>query len=38
LYIERATMTQQRIVPLDEVDPAQVPYFSMIIIPTKNRL
>ncbi|WP_414548000.1 precorrin-2 C(20)-methyltransferase [Anabaena sp. CCY 0017] len=38
LYIERATMTQQRIVPLDEVDPDQVPYFSMIIIPTKNRL
>lgn len=38
LYIERATTTQQRIVPLDEVDPDQVPYFSMIIIPTKNRL
>jgi precorrin-2/cobalt-factor-2 C20-methyltransferase len=37
-YIERATMAQQRIVPLDEVDPAQVPYFSMIVIPTKNRL
>lgn len=38
LYIERATMAQQRIVPLDEVDPNQVPYFSMIVIPTKNRL
>jgi precorrin-2/cobalt-factor-2 C20-methyltransferase len=38
LYIERATMAQQRIVPLDEVDPGQVPYFSMIVIPTKNRL
>ncbi|HIK03096.1 MAG TPA: precorrin-2 C(20)-methyltransferase [Trichormus sp. M33_DOE_039] len=38
LYIERATMTQQRIVPLDEVDPAEVPYFAMIVIPTKNRL
>jgi precorrin-2/cobalt-factor-2 C20-methyltransferase len=38
LYIERATMVQQRIVPLDEVDPNQVPYFSMIVIPTKNRL
>ncbi|BAZ47570.1 cobalamin biosynthesis precorrin-2 methyltransferase [Nostoc sp. NIES-4103] len=37
-YIERATMTQQRIVPLDEVDPAQVPYFAMIVIPSKNRL
>ena len=38
LYVERATMAQQRIVPLDEVDPDQVPYFSMIIIPTKSRL
>lgn len=37
-YIERATMAQQRIVPLDEVDPAQVPYFAMIVIPSKNRL
>ncbi|MBD2207686.1 precorrin-2 C(20)-methyltransferase [Calothrix sp. FACHB-1219] len=38
LYIERATMAQQRIVPLDEVDPAEVPYFAMIIIPSKSRL
>lgn len=38
LYIERATMSQQRIVPLDEVDPDKVPYFAMIVIPTKNRL
>ncbi|MBE9034517.1 precorrin-2 C(20)-methyltransferase [aff. Roholtiella sp. LEGE 12411] len=37
-YIERATMAQQRIVPLDEVDPAAVPYFSMIVVPSKNRL
>jgi precorrin-2/cobalt-factor-2 C20-methyltransferase len=37
-YIERATTTQQRIIPLDEVDPDQVPYFSMIVIPTKIRL
>lgn len=37
-YIERATTTQQRIIPLDEVDPNQVPYFSMIVIPTKMRL
>jgi len=37
-YIERATTTQQRIIPLDEVDPAEVPYFSMIVIPTKIRL
>ncbi|BAT51713.1 cobalamin biosynthesis precorrin-2 methyltransferase [Nostoc sp. NIES-3756] len=38
LYIERATMAQQRIVPLDEVDPNEVPYFAMIVIPSKNRL
>lgn len=38
LYIERATMAQQTIIPLDEVDPDKVPYFSMIIIPTKSRL
>ncbi|MBD2503982.1 precorrin-2 C(20)-methyltransferase [Anabaena azotica] len=38
LYIERATMAQQRIVPLDEVNPAEVPYFAMIVIPSKNRL
>ncbi|WP_369750929.1 precorrin-2 C(20)-methyltransferase [Calothrix sp. PCC 7507] len=37
-YIERATTTQQRIIPLDEVEPAEVPYFSMIVIPTKIRL
>lgn len=32
-YVERATMTNQRIVPLDEVDPMASPYFSMIVIP-----
>ncbi|MGM3307553.1 precorrin-2 C(20)-methyltransferase [Anabaena sp. WFMT] len=37
-YIERATTTQQRIVPLDEVNPDEVPYFSMIVIPTKQKL
>ncbi len=37
-YIERATSTQQRILPLDEVNPEDVPYFSMIVIPTKNKL
>ncbi|WP_413171365.1 precorrin-2 C(20)-methyltransferase [Anabaena azotica] len=37
-YIERATTTQQRIVPLDEVNPEAVPYFSMIVIPTKQQL
>ncbi len=34
-YIERATMPAQRIVPLSELDPTQVPYFSMIVIPSQ---
>jgi precorrin-2 C20-methyltransferase / precorrin-3B C17-methyltransferase len=33
LFIERATMAAERVVPLREVDPAQVPYFSLILIP-----
>ena len=32
-YVERATMDNQRIVPLDEVDPLASPYFSMILVP-----
>jgi precorrin-2/cobalt-factor-2 C20-methyltransferase len=32
-YIERATMANQRTLPLAEIDPASVPYFSMILIP-----
>jgi len=32
-YVERATMGNQRIVPLDEVDPMSSPYFSMILLP-----
>jgi precorrin-2/cobalt-factor-2 C20-methyltransferase len=31
-YIERATMERQRILPLDAVDAAAVPYFSMILV------
>lgn len=37
LYVERATMANQKILALDEVDPAQVPYFSMILIHRRNR-
>jgi precorrin-2/cobalt-factor-2 C20-methyltransferase len=33
LYVERATMAAQRIVPFAEIDPATVPYFSMILVP-----
>ena len=32
-YIERATMPDQRIIPLAEVDPATAPYFSLIVVP-----
>jgi precorrin-2/cobalt-factor-2 C20-methyltransferase len=34
-YIECATMPNQHIVPIDQVDPTQVPYFSMIVIPSQ---
>ncbi|KVL54854.1 precorrin-2 C(20)-methyltransferase [Burkholderia territorii] len=33
LYVERATMAAQRIVPLDEVDPTASPYFSLLVVP-----
>lgn len=36
LYIERATMATQRSLPLAEVAPETVPYFSMILIPGKK--
>ncbi len=31
-YIERASLPNERILPLAEVDPAAVPYFSMILV------
>jgi precorrin-2/cobalt-factor-2 C20-methyltransferase len=31
-YIEHATMASQKILPLDAVDPSDVPYFSMILV------
>lgn len=34
-FIEKATMQNQRIVPLNEVDPTTVPYFSLIMIPSQ---
>jgi precorrin-2/cobalt-factor-2 C20-methyltransferase len=33
LYVERATMANQKIVALAEVDPMSSPYFSLIIVP-----
>ncbi len=37
-YIERATAIDQKIVPIEDVDPRNVPYFSLIIIPSKTQL
>lgn len=34
-YIQCATMSTQRIVAIDRVDPAQVPDFSLIVIPSQ---
>jgi precorrin-2/cobalt-factor-2 C20-methyltransferase len=34
-YIQCATMPNQCLVALDHVDPTQVPYFSMIVIPSQ---
>jgi precorrin-2/cobalt-factor-2 C20-methyltransferase len=36
LYVERATMSDQRSLPLVEIDPDTVPYFSMILIPGRK--
>jgi precorrin-2 C20-methyltransferase/precorrin-3B C17-methyltransferase len=33
LFIERATMGAERIIPFSDVDPLQVPYFSLILVP-----
>ncbi len=37
-YIERATMSQQRIVSIEDVHPDEVPYFSMVLVPSKIEL
>ena len=34
LYVERASMKEQRILPVREVDPGSVPYFSLIVVPS----
>ncbi len=36
-YIERATGKDQRIIPIEAVDPRNVPYFSLIIIPSQTQ-
>ncbi|AKG24203.1 precorrin-2 C(20)-methyltransferase [Calothrix sp. 336/3] len=37
-YIERGTMENQKVIPLNEVDAENVPYFSMILVPSESRL
>lgn len=34
-YVERATMPEQRVEKLADVDPESVPYFSMAVLPSK---
>jgi precorrin-2 C20-methyltransferase/precorrin-3B C17-methyltransferase len=33
MYVERASMPEQRWLPVADVDPASVPYFSLIVVP-----
>lgn len=33
VYVERASKSQQRVLSVTDVDPASVPYFSMIVVP-----
>lgn len=37
LYIERATQPNQRIVAITEIDPSEVPYWSLILIPSQTQ-
>lgn len=36
LYVERASMPEQRWLPVADVDPATVPYFSLIVVPAER--
>ncbi|MCH5642779.1 MULTISPECIES: precorrin-2 C(20)-methyltransferase [unclassified Gordonia (in: high G+C Gram-positive bacteria)] len=35
-YVERASTTVERVAPAAEVDPAQVPYFSIVVVPGRR--
>jgi precorrin-2/cobalt-factor-2 C20-methyltransferase len=37
-YIERATAKDQQIISIEDVDPHSVPYFSLIVVPSKTQL
>ncbi len=34
-YVERATMTEEKVARLADADPATAPYFSMVVIPSR---
>jgi precorrin-2/cobalt-factor-2 C20-methyltransferase len=36
-YIERATAIDQKIIPIESVNPQDVPYFSMILVPSQTQ-
>ena len=36
LYVERASMEEERWMPVRDVDPTSVPYFSIIVVPTNT--
>jgi precorrin-2 C20-methyltransferase/precorrin-3B C17-methyltransferase len=33
VYVERASMAEERVLPVSDVDPGTVPYFSLIVVP-----
>jgi len=35
IYVERATMTGERALPARDVNPAEVPYFSVVVLPSR---
>lgn len=35
-YVERATMAGERVLPLEQVDAASAPYFSMVVVPSET--
>ncbi|MGD1714794.1 precorrin-2 C(20)-methyltransferase [Dapis sp. BLCC M172] len=37
LYIERATQTNQQIIPITEVEATEVPYWSLVLIPSQTQ-
>ncbi len=37
LYVERASSERESVLPVVDVDPAAVPYFSIVIVPGKGR-